>query len=54
MPFYIGIAIIECQGHTLSLQRKETVIFNMDVSPDQAAQYEDPKVARYFHSLGIC
>lgn len=42
---------IGCLGHQFSLQKRETVILNMEAS--QAAQYEQQKWVTSFKSLGI-
>ena len=44
---------MKCQGHELSLERKQTVVLNLEASPDQPAQLEESKVAICFESWGI-
>ena len=51
-----GIAIIQCQGHKHSMEKRDTTVINLDVHPDQATLYKaknDPKVAALLHSLGV-
>ena len=45
--------IVGCQGHQLSLEMKQTVVLNLEASPDQSVQYEDSQVSALFESLGI-
>ena len=40
-----------CQGHELSLQRRETVILNMEAV--QPARYQEQKWVTFFQSCGI-
>ena len=49
----IGIVVSRCQGHQIFMQKRETVILNMNTNPDEVAQYEDPKLEACFKSLGI-
>ena len=45
--------IVGCQGHELSLQMKQTVVLNLQASPDQSTEFEDSQVSTLFESLGI-
>ena len=49
----IGIVIMRCQGHELSLEKRQTVVLNLEASPEQATQFEDSEVATWFESWGI-
>ena len=44
---------MRCQGHKLSLEKKQTVVLNLEASPDQSVQFEDSEVSAWFESWGI-
>ena len=54
--YHIGIAVVKCHGHAVSVRGKETTEVRIDANPDQSAQYkarDDPVVAAMLKSLGI-
>ena len=51
VELYTFVTFIVCQGHELSLQKRETVILNMEAV--QPTQNQEQKWDPFFQSLGI-